>query len=337
VYLSVDDGAASHLWRQRFPNGQPEPITSSPASDEIGVAVDPDGRSLITSVGRRSSTLWYRDASGDRQLTSEGFAWAPELSRDNRRVFYLVQRGSSPQTRLAVLDLDTSRAETLFPDVVVDQFNVSPDGGTVVYSTPSARRSDVWVAPVDRSAAPRRLVENADSAYFIDDTAIVFRAIGDQANFADTIRVDGSQRRRVRPEPMVGSPGASPDGRWVVVHRGSGERTDIHGTTESVALSLDGQSTQPICFGPCRTVWTTTGSHLFVMFFQQNRTLSVPLPKGRMFPDAPAGQQDPIDAWEQLPGARWLPVGLFAPGPDGDTYVFTKREELRNLFRIPIR
>ena len=339
MYLSVDDGAVSHLWRQRYPSGKPEPITSSPASDEEGVAVDPDGRSLITSVGRRSSVLWLheRAAREPRQLTSEGFAWAPKLSRDGSRVFYLVQRGSSPQTRLAMLELATNRTETIFPDVVVDQFDVSPDGRLVVYSKPVASGSEVWVAPVNRSSAPRRVVEHADTAFFTDDSTVVFRAIESHANYSDTIRLDGTQRTRIRQTPIVGSPGVSADGRWVVVHQTAGGRHDFHAGTESVAVSLDGTQVQPVCYGPCRTAWTTSGSHIFVMFFQDGRTLAVPLPRGRMFPETPAGDGDVIAAWERLPGAEWMPVGSFSPGADRATYVFTKREELRNLFRIPIR
>jgi Tol biopolymer transport system component len=40
----------SHLWRQRFPHGEPEQITFGPMQEE-GLAVDPDGRSVVTSLG----------------------------------------------------------------------------------------------------------------------------------------------------------------------------------------------------------------------------------------------------------------------------------------------
>ena len=43
----------SHLWRQRFPNGRPEQITFGPTEEE-GLAVEPDGRSVITSIGSRA-------------------------------------------------------------------------------------------------------------------------------------------------------------------------------------------------------------------------------------------------------------------------------------------
>jgi Tol biopolymer transport system component len=335
MYFTVDDGAVSHLWRQRFPNGAVEPITSSPTADEQGVAIDPKGRWLITSIGRRSSALWWRDAAGDRQLTTEGFAWAPKLSRDGKQVFFLVQRGSSPQTRLAVLDFASGQTNVLFSDVVIDQFDISPDAQSVVYSTRAATGNpEVWFASLDRRAAPRRLVANADSAFFAGADTVVFRAIERHANFVDRIRLDGSQRDRVREEPVIQPAGTSPDGRWIVLHEGATQAAHAH--TRSVFQAVDGSASRPICIGPCRTVWTTDADHLFIMFFTEGRTLVVPLPPGQMFPAAPA-EADPIAVWEKLPGARWLNAASFAPGSDPGSYVFTKREELRNLFQIPIK
>jgi hypothetical protein len=54
MYLSAFVNGKSHLGRQRFPNGQPEQITFGPTEEE-GVAVVPDGRSIITSVGVHQS------------------------------------------------------------------------------------------------------------------------------------------------------------------------------------------------------------------------------------------------------------------------------------------
>ncbi len=49
IYLTAktDD---FHIWRQRFPDGKPEQFTFGPTSQE-GIAMAPDGKSLITSVG----------------------------------------------------------------------------------------------------------------------------------------------------------------------------------------------------------------------------------------------------------------------------------------------
>ena len=72
MYFGVDVAGSHHLWRQRFPDGKPEQITFGP-TEEGGVAVAPDGRSLITSIGMRQSALWIHDAQGDRALSSQGY------------------------------------------------------------------------------------------------------------------------------------------------------------------------------------------------------------------------------------------------------------------------
>jgi serine/threonine protein kinase len=49
--------ASSHIWRQRFPDGEPEQVTFGPTSQE-GIAMAPDGQSLIASVGSLDRTVW---------------------------------------------------------------------------------------------------------------------------------------------------------------------------------------------------------------------------------------------------------------------------------------
>ncbi len=71
MYFTAAVDGHSHLWRQRFPDGEPEPITSGPIEAE-GVAVEPDGRSIITSMGVHESAIWIHDANGERSLSSEG-------------------------------------------------------------------------------------------------------------------------------------------------------------------------------------------------------------------------------------------------------------------------
>ena len=332
MYFTVDDGLASHVWRQRAPNGTPEPVTSSPTTSEWGVAVAPDGRSLITSVGRRSHSLWWRDAAGDRPLSPEGFATIPRLSRDSRLLYFLLQRAPSPRAGLAVLELSSGRTEMILPDVSVTQFDLSPSGRTVAYaSTTAGGEQEIWVAAVDRSSAPLRVVESADTVFFLDEETVVVRVLEGHANFVDRVRLDGTARARVDPAPVLQLGGVTPDGRWVLVHRGG----DARGLVLTNAISIDGATSRAVCADLCYGTWTPDARHLFLRFTSQGRTLVVPVPPGRMFPDAAPGA-DPLQAWEQLPGARWLNGSQFAP-VDASTYVFAKREDLRNLFRIPIR
>ena len=54
MYFNAEINGANHIWRQRFPDGAPQQITMGP-SEEQGLAVAPDGKSLISSVGVRKS------------------------------------------------------------------------------------------------------------------------------------------------------------------------------------------------------------------------------------------------------------------------------------------
>ena len=101
MYINTHDGGDFDIWRQRFPDGEPEQVTSA-TTEEMGIAMAPDGRSLITSVGGEQSTLWIHDGDGERQVTSEGFAMFPRLSPDGKTLYYLKQGVAGLPAREAV-------------------------------------------------------------------------------------------------------------------------------------------------------------------------------------------------------------------------------------------
>src|SRR6202011_1017426 len=49
MYLTSNAVGANHIWRQRFPDGAPEQVTSGPTEEE-GIVMTPDGRSFVTAV-----------------------------------------------------------------------------------------------------------------------------------------------------------------------------------------------------------------------------------------------------------------------------------------------
>ena len=116
MYFSSDSGGAFHTWRQRFPDGQPEQITSGPTEEE-GLAMAPDGRSFITAVGLTQSSIWLHDGGGDRQISLEGYAFEPKFTPDGKRLLYNVRKGASIE--LWVAELDSGRSEPLLPGFAV--------------------------------------------------------------------------------------------------------------------------------------------------------------------------------------------------------------------------
>ena len=89
LYVSSSSGGRFHIWRQRFPDGPLQQVTSG-TTEEEGIALSPDGESLLTSVGTEDDTIWLHDGQGDHQLSSEGSASAATISWDKSKIYYLL-------------------------------------------------------------------------------------------------------------------------------------------------------------------------------------------------------------------------------------------------------
>ena len=167
-----------HLWRQRFPDGTAEQITFGPTEEE-GVAVAPDGRSLITSVGVRRSEIWIHDAGGDRALSAEGFTFRPVMSPSGRRVYYLMRQKSASE--LWSMDLASGKTEQLVPGASVSDYAISPDEKEVAYTTQERRGAPIWLAALDRSSPPRLVIESRRRSILRSAGGIGLSRIGGQA------------------------------------------------------------------------------------------------------------------------------------------------------------
>jgi hypothetical protein len=66
------------------------------------------------------------------------------------------------------------------------------------------------------------------------------------------------------------------------------------------------------------------------------QTLVLPLQPGHAFPEFPLDDSDAVTAWKKLPTTRLFDPPETVPGLDQSTYVVTKVEERRNLFRVPL-
>src|SRR5206468_2843395 len=137
MYFTASVDGHSHVWRQRFSGGEPEQITSGPIEAE-GVAVDPDGQSIITSMGVQESAIWIHDANGERSLSSEGEIVAdvspPSFRGDDTVLYYLLRHGSDGQgPELWRMTVQSGKSEAVLPGVSMLAYDVSPDGKQVVY------------------------------------------------------------------------------------------------------------------------------------------------------------------------------------------------------------
>jgi eukaryotic-like serine/threonine-protein kinase len=334
MYFAAQVDGASHLWRQRFPDGAVEPFSSGPASEQEGVSVAPDGQSLVTSIGSRHSSLWLRSADGDTLLSSEGYASTPTYSPDGKRLYYLLRRVASGVIELRVMDLASQKSDRLLPDFSVIDYAVSRDETEVaVTAIGSDRSTEIWVASLDRRTAPRRVAQGADNVSFGANRDLVYRSLEGHANFMTRIGVDGQNRVRISDINAVSLMNASPDGRWVTAL--SPLPNQRFG---SVAVPVYGGALKTLCFYGCEPRWSPDGSTLYLdLGIEPPRpVLIVPLQHPYGFPEFPDDDSEATAAWRKLPGARVVEREESIPGLNESTYVATRFDERRNLFRVPL-
>jgi eukaryotic-like serine/threonine-protein kinase len=342
MYFNAEVDGSFHLWRQRATEGTPEQITYGPTEEE-GLAVAPDGKSLVTSVGVHRSAIWIHDASGDRLLSAEGFTFAPHLSRDGKRLYYLARQTSASSTDLWTRDLMSGVTERLLPGISIADFDISPDETEVAFTMrPAGGESQVWLASLDRRSAPRRVLNGVDRVSFGAGGALLVRALGERSNTLERVEKDGSGRKRIGDFALLNKMGTSPDGEWILVFLAAGGKPD---SASTAAIPLHGGPPVQICSQSCVSGWSPDGRFFYVTVqggtgtfpsAGPGRTLAIPVPAGRRLPELPASGV-PLDSdWPGPPGTVVIGWANIVLGLDPSTYVFTKSELQRNLFRIPL-
>jgi len=344
VYLSARTDQF-HLWRQRFPGGEPEQITSGPTSQE-GIAMAPDGKSLITAVGTEDSTVWFHDKDGDHQVSSEGSAVSPAFSSDGNRLYFLKTNGMTPDYELWVKDLKDGRVENLLPGYSMGSgsilqyssshpYSISRDGTQVVFAMrDQSGRNSLWIAPTSRRFSPVRIPSTAieDSPYFLPDGDLVFRAAEDDANYLYRMKSDGSGRRKITSERVLDVVAASPDGRWVVA---ASPNPDPDHPVALKAYAVDGGAAPAmLCLDYCVVRWDTAGKFVYTQLHQSSYVLPVMHDTG--FPKISLGDIAGIEREATAKTITVIPeVVLSAVSPS--VYAYTRQNTRRNLYRIPLQ
>jgi eukaryotic-like serine/threonine-protein kinase len=343
MYFSADTGSGYHIWRQRFPDGLPEQITSG-VTEEEGIELAPDGHSFVTSIGASQSTVWLHDSRGERQITSEGYGLLPSVSPDGKKVYYLLRAGGERHFvsgELWVADLESGTRQRLLPDFLMQHYAISADGQRVVFvASENSERSPVWVASLDDRAAPRQISNdtvNAWKTYFVAGGYVIF--VGEEKGTQFVFRVnenDGELQKIVRINSGVPAFSVSPDGDWVVIPGPSGT---------AMAYPVAGGSPTPLCLscvsgndvertGPPGVSWSPDGKFIYLQF--QESTYAIPLRPGQMLPPVSATGFQSKEELASLPGARLIKVQGAFPGPNPSIYAFTKVATHRNIYRIPV-
>jgi Tol biopolymer transport system component len=339
MYFTANSGRGFHIWRQRYPDGMPEQITFG-TTEEEGVAFAANGRSFVTAIGTRQSTIWFHDEAGERQITSEGYGLSPTISHDGKRLYYLVRApavGSFTSGALWVADLETGQRQRLLADFLMQSYDVSADGGRLLFvAADEDGRSPLWLASLTGREPPRRLVErDALRAFFGAAGEVVFAGRDDSANVLFRIREDGSGLQRIGPTSNLSA--VSPDGQWAVtwvVPNGA------------MAQPLDGGSPVTICtscvqFGtfegapwPSAVGWSYDRRFFYLTL--NGSVFAIPLDPGATFPAIPPGGFVSEQDVTAKPGTRRIADASVFMGPDPSRFAFTRVATQRNIYRIPL-
>jgi Tol biopolymer transport system component len=349
MYFSSDAGGRCHIWRQRYPDGKPEQVTSGPTEEE-GIAMGPEGRSLVASVGMEESAVWIHDSNGERQISSEGFAEAPSLSPDGTKTYYLEHpRGSSGAVQSAftsgelwVVELKGGRSEQLLPGFAVTGYDISLDGRRIVFAAQGPHgESRLWIASPDRRFPPRQIpsVTSDDSPVFGPAGDVFFRAAEGGSNFIYRVKEGGTGRQKVLPNPILEFYSAAPDGEWLIA-AAPVPNEETHAAIS--AYPVDGGAPVRICGGgPSTARWDRAGKVFYVALIEMGsrggraRTIVLPAPHGGDLPKIPlSGINSPEDA-KGLPGVKVIDE-VISPGATTSVYVFTRTSVQRNLYSIPV-
>ena len=297
MYFSAKVNGVFHLWRQRSPDGTPEQLTSGPTEEE-GVAVAPDGRSLFTSLGTVQSAVWVHDARGDHEVSGEGNAFVPSgppvvsqpFSADGRKLLYLVRQGTrhvgvdQRSGALWMVDLESERRTPLFPGFDVTAYDLSRDGARVVFSAlDDLGRSHLWLGRLDGQLPPRQIsAVEGDGPRFGPRDDIYFRGGDTVAHYIFRLSSSGEPQRAVV-EPILYFLGASPDGEWLLAR----VAPSAYGGNNVAAFSAKDGRAVPVCVD-CEADWAPDGHTFVIRDFPPQKSLLIPLVKGDVLPRLPA-------------------------------------------------
>ncbi len=343
MYFSADSGSGFHIWRQSFPDGALQQVTSG-TTEEGGVEFGPDGRSFLTSIGLVQTTLWIHDPRGDRQVSSDAYSFGGSFSSDGKKLYYLVRTAAGATITyggLWMTELESGQRQRLLPDFQMEQYDISRDGKRVVFvSANETGRPGVWVAAMDGSSAPRQLASShGQQAFFGASGDVFFAAQEKEGTFIYRVKEKGNDLQKVIPLTILSLYGVSPDGKYLAAWGGPTEES-----ANAVAVyPVDGGSPVIICgtcgyrsASPQEVSWSPDVKLLYLAAMAGQAVFSIPLHAGQILPPLPRAGLRSVGEMAALPGAKQLPKAFAVAGPNPSIYVYPKFTVQRNIYRVPV-
>src|SRR5208283_4572522 len=338
MYMSTNKGGRFHIWRQRFPDGQPEQVTSGPAEEE-GIAIEKDGKSLLTSVGTTDTIEVIKDEKGEHQVSAEGDTFGGTFSADHKHFFYL-KTGADGKTELWSMELEGGRSERIVPGYAVEtEFNmknyaVTRDGQRIVFASKDEKGiSHLWVVSTDHRTSPVQLrsAENEDSPQFFPNGDVAYRGQEGGKSYLFVRNPDGSGRRKLSEDPILNLNSISPDGKWASFSRRD-DRDPEHSAV-LVARRIAGSEEAVFCRMLCLADWSLDGKYLYIFGGPKSYLFEVRKETG--LPELPKEGFGTEEELRKAKGAYELPRDVDSViGPE--KYAYRHMNVRRNIYRVPI-
>jgi len=341
MYMSTNKGGRYHIWRERFPKGAPEQVTSGPTEEE-GIAMEKDGSAFLTSVGTTDMSVWIHEGKEDRQVSSEGTTGFATFTADGKTLFYLKRVEGSNQAELWSMDLASGKSDRVLPGYTVESggdnrnYSVSADGKRVVFAKKDEKGVlHLWTAGTDHRSAPVELPAtiNEDSPQLLPDGKVVYRATEGGKNYLNVQNADGTGKRRLSDQTILELNSVSTDGRWVAMTEKDSQHPEHPYRT--VAYPFAGGEPVVICQTICVARFSQDGKYLELEVLELRQYTILPLGKETGLPEIPKG------GFSAQTGANELAKGVMVKTPmdsvvSPEKYSYAKVNIRRNIFRVPI-
>lgn len=233
----------------------------------------------------------------------------------------------------------TGASEGLFPGVFMADYEVSPDGKQVVYSTASAgKTSRLWIAPINRESPAKQLADSGEGfPHFGRNGKILFIVAEGSFNYLEQMNSDGSGRSKVFDYPIEEVQAISPGGLWVLAALSPKDGTGVR----IAAIPTDGGPIRWVCASFCWPTWSPNGNFLFIALEDQSRqgpgrSLAIPVGPGETLPDFPPNGFEPWSDASAIRGAQVVERGDLVPGRDLSHFAYVNTTVHRNLYRVSL-
>jgi Tol biopolymer transport system component len=256
IIAPIRRGNAHELWRFPVAEGKAELLYSSPSDHLFGLAIAPDGKSLVFGAMHIGEHIWRNElpragrhaASAEPFITSSRGEEFPQVSPDEKRIAFQSIRSGNWDVWLCDSDARNPVQLTNTPDGNSLYPRWSPDSGEIVYDTRRQGHSRIFIIKASGGTAERVDTEDLDAempSFSSDGLEIYFAGKRDRNWQIWKIPRGGGASSQITQDGGY-APVASPDNKWVYYTKSYASpgiwRVSVNGGNEELVIpELEGR------------------------------------------------------------------------------------------------